>query len=61
MLKKRPLTQSAETIEKEQTEEEKFSKVVTCDCGKKFVKTCPSKDVCHISLVKCPGCGALCN
>jgi len=40
---------------------ERHSKIVKCDCGTKFVKSCPSKEVCDISKVKCPKCGELCN
>lgn len=38
--------------------EERHEKVVLCSCGKKFVKSCPNADVCDISVLKCPHCGA---
>lgn len=37
--------------------DEPYEKVVLCACGKKFVKSCPNKDVCDISVLKCPHCG----
>lgn len=38
-------------------EDETYQKIVLCSCGKKFVKSCPNKDVCDISILKCPHCG----
>ena len=40
------------------TDDEPYERVVICSCGKKFVKQCPNKDVCEISILKCPYCGA---
>lgn len=40
------------------TDDESYEKIVICSCGKKFVKKCPNKDVCEISVLKCPHCGA---
>jgi hypothetical protein len=39
-------------------EDDLFEKIVLCSCGKKFVKSCPNKEVCDISILKCPHCGA---
>ena len=38
--------------------DDRFERVVVCSCGKKFVKSCPNKDVCDISVMQCPFCGA---
>lgn len=38
--------------------EQRAEKIVVCSCGKKFIKSCPNQDVCDISILKCPHCGA---
>lgn len=45
-------------VVKNAIKEKPYEKVVICSCGKKFVKSCPNKDVCDISVLKCPACGA---
>lgn len=35
-----------------------FTRVVTCSCGKKFEKSCPSEMACDITMFTCPHCGA---
>lgn len=35
-----------------------FARLVTCQCGKKFEKSCPSEAACDISSFSCPHCGA---
>ena len=36
-----------------------YKKTVVCaSCGKKFVKQCPNEDICDISILRCPNCGA---
>jgi len=45
-------------VVKNAIEEKRAEKIVVCGCGKKFIKSCPNKDVCDISILKCPHCGA---
>lgn len=35
-----------------------IERMVTCRCGKRFVKSCPNEVACEISTFKCPHCGA---
>ena len=35
----------------------KVRKTITCACGKKFEKECPSEAFCEISSFTCPYCG----
>jgi hypothetical protein len=36
---------------------ERYGRMIVCACGKKFEKTCPSKDECDCSSFSCPYCG----
>lgn len=45
-------------VVKNAIEEKRAEKIVTCKCGKTFVKSCPNEDVCAISVLTCPHCGA---
>lgn len=33
-------------------------KTVTCKCGKKYLKDCPTEAACAVSVLTCPNCGA---
>ena len=35
-----------------------FEKIVTCSCGAKLRKRCPSKKHCDLVALTCPKCGA---
>lgn len=35
-----------------------FKRMITCSCGKKFEKACPSEMACDISMFTCPHCGS---
>ena len=35
-----------------------INSLVTCKCGKKFAKSCPSAAACEIAVFSCPYCGA---
>lgn len=35
-----------------------YERIVVCACGKKFAKSCPSKDACDVAVFDCPHCGA---
>lgn len=50
--------EKAGPVVKNGIKEDSYERVVICSCGKKFVKSCPNKDVCDISVLKCPHCGA---
>ena len=56
MLNKEPSNKLPET---NKPQSERHSKTVKCGCGTKFVKSCPSKEICDISKVRCPKCGEL--
>lgn len=38
--------------------QKRAQKLVTCACGKKYMKDCPSEDLCAVSVLTCPSCGA---
>jgi len=39
------------------TGDDVYERLVSCSCGKKFTKTCPSKDACDVAVFDCPYCG----
>ena len=39
------------------TGNQSIERYATCQCGKKFLKTCASAEVCDVSSFKCPYCG----
>jgi hypothetical protein len=34
-----------------------FARTITCSCGKRFEKSCPSEAACDVSSFSCPYCG----
>jgi len=36
-----------------------FQKLVTCSCGKKFMKSCSDQGLCEATAHTCPYCGAM--